>query len=264
MNIQRIPKSNTKANMDVVIAILAKDKEHCLPLYLKCIYNQTYPKNHIYLYIRTNNNNDKTVEVLENWITEHQEEYAGIYFDKTDVEENVQQYTQHEWNGTRFAVLGRIRQESVDYAKQIKAHYFVVDCDNFILPLTLEKILDTHLPIVAPLLRTSRSMYSNYHHATDENGYFKDTPEYHTIWNCKMKGLIEVDVVHCTYLIRQEFLSMISYQDGSGRYEYVIFSSNLRKKGISQYIDNREKYGWITFAENQEEMEEEMKLFSDV
>ena len=36
--------ANATDNKDIVIAILAKDKETTLPFYLKCIYNQTYNK----------------------------------------------------------------------------------------------------------------------------------------------------------------------------------------------------------------------------
>ena len=68
-----------------------------------------------------------------------------------------------------------------------------------------------------------------------------------------IKGLIEVEVIHCTYLIRNEVLDLISYNDGSDRYEYVIFSDVLRKSGIPQYIDNRRKYGKVTFCDSDEE-----------
>src|SRR5579872_6045160 len=53
-------------NEYITIAILAKDKAHTLPLYLDCIEAQTWPKSNTYLYIRTNNNNDNTAQVLGN------------------------------------------------------------------------------------------------------------------------------------------------------------------------------------------------------
>ncbi len=46
------------------------------------------------------------------------------------------------------------------------------------------------------------------------------------------------------------YLLEMSYDDQSYRYEYVIFSDNARKKGIPQYLDTREVYGYVTFAEN--------------
>jgi hypothetical protein len=253
----------------VTIAILAKDKAHTLPLYLECLEQQTWPASKTYLYIRTNNNNDKTVHILRDWIARVGMRYAKLYFDDTDVTESVEQFKQHEWNYTRFKVLGKIRQDSVTWAFNNNSHYFVVDCDNFILPDTIESLVNTHQSIVAPLLRCSEncfgseyqnSSYSNYHLAIDANGYYADSSFYYNVLNQEIKGLIEVPVVHCAYLIRNEVLNKICYDDASGRFEYVIFSDSARKQNIPQYIDNRKIYGYITFAETQEEFAKEVLL----
>lgn len=240
----------------VTIAILAKDKAHVLPLYLHFIENQTYPTSKIKLYIRTNNNRDHTAALLEEWIEKVKDKYSEIYYDSSDVEESVHEYSPHEWNSLRFQVLARLRQESVEWARANETHYFVVDCDNFIVPETLEMLLQTGLPVIGPLLRNGDeplSLYSNYHYVTDENGYFKSSSLYHDVLQQNVKGLIEVEVIHCTYLIRNEVLDRVSYEDGSGRYEYVIFSHNLRKAGISQYIDNRRVYGKLTFCDTEDD-----------
>lgn len=242
----------------VTIAILAKDKAHTLPLYLSCIEQQTWPVDKTYLYIRTNNNNDDTAQILHNWVDKEGSKYAGVFFDDSDVQQPVQNYKQHEWNSERFKVLGKIRQDSVDFAKTHDSHYFVVDCDNFIHPETLEKLMEPNLPIVAPLLKLKdQDFYSNYHAAVDQNGYLAQSPYYYDILDGKIKGLIEVPVVHCTYLIRHDVLDKISYDDNSYRYEYVIFSDNARKKQIPQYLDNRKVYGRMTFAETEEEFAKE-------
>ncbi|QJD85638.1 glycosyltransferase family 2 protein [Cohnella herbarum] len=240
----------------VTIAILAKDKAHVLPMYLNLIENQTYPASQIKLYIRTNNNRDHTASVLEQWIEKVKDKYSEIHFDSSDVEEPVQEFGPHEWNYLRFKVLGRLRQESIEWAKARGTHYFVIDCDNFIVPETLEMLLHTRLPVVGPLLRNGDdplSNYSNYHYDTDENGYYKYSSLYFDVLWKSIKGLIEVGVIHCTYLVRNEVLDVVKYDDGSGRYEYVIFSDTLRKSGIPQYIDNRREYGKLTFCNTEEE-----------
>lgn len=245
-----------KSTEFVTIAILAKEKAHVLPLYLDLIERQTYPSSQIKLYIRTNNNRDHTAALLEQWIEKVKDKYSEIYFDSSDVEEPVQEYAPHEWNALRFEVLARLRQESIEWARARGTHYFVVDCDNFIVPETLEMLLDTNLPVVGPLLRSgdnAYSYYSNYHFVTDENGYYKQSDLYNHIFNQTIKGLIEVEVIHCTYLIRNEVLEHVNYADGSGRYEYVIFSDTLRKASIPQYIDNRRVYGKLTFSNTEEE-----------
>lgn len=240
----------------VTVAILAKDKAHVLPLYLDLIENQTYPASKIKLYIRTNNNRDNSAQLLEQWIEKVKDKYSEIYFDSSDAGEPIEKYNPHEWNSMRFKVLGRIRQESVEWAKARSTHYFVVDCDNFISPVTLETLLNTGLPVIGPLLRNgdnNLSEYSNFHFVTDENGYYKESNFYYDILYQKIKGLIEVEVIHCSYLVRNEVLDYVKYDDNSNRYEYVIFSDNLRKSGIPQYIDNRCCYGKITFCDTLED-----------
>ncbi|MDT8899714.1 hypothetical protein [Anaeroselena agilis] len=240
----------------VTIAILAKDKSHVLPLYLDLIQNQTYPASLIKLYVRTNNNNDDTAAVLERWLESVKGRYSEIHYDASDVEEPVQDYSPHDWNDMKLRVLSRLRQESVEWAKARGTHYFVADCDNFLVPDTLAALLKTGLPVVGPFLRNGddeSSYYSNYHFVTDENGYFRCSPHYYDIFNRIVKGLIDVEVVHCTYLVRREALDRVNYVDGSARYDYVIFSDTLRKTGIPQYLDNRRIYGKLTFCNTAEE-----------
>lgn len=245
-------------NEFITIAILAKNKEHCLPLYLECIQAQTWPKRKTLLYVRTNNNTDKTTEILKNWLNEVKSEYASVYFDDTDLQERVQDYTAHEWNPLRFSVLAKIRQDSIEWAKKQHSHYFVVDCDNFIYPHTLSALFEHRFQIVAPFLKLSDyRLYSNYHADICPDGYLKENNLYYDIFNQTTKGFIQVPVVHCSYFIRQDVLDDISYSDETKRHEYVIFSDNARKKNIPQYLDNREVYGRITFAENREELLEE-------
>lgn len=239
----------------VTIAILAKDKAHLLPLYLSLIERQTYPASLIKLYIRTNNNRDNTREILEQWIGKVKDRYSEIYYDAGDVSEPVQEYNPHEWNPLKLKVLQRLRQESVEWARARGTHYFVADCDNFIIPETLERLLETGLPVVGPLLRNvddPASCYANYHHVTDANGYYRHSTQYYDILYGHVKGLIEVEVIHCTYLVRNEVLDVVQYDDGSGRYDYVNFSHSLRKAGIPQYIDNRRFYGHLTFCDTAE------------
>jgi hypothetical protein len=244
------------SNECITIAILAKDKAHTLPLFLNCIQNQTWPKKQTYLYIRTNNNTDNTSEILKNWLDKFGHLYGKIYFNDENVAEPVHEYKQHEWNSLRFKVLGKIRQESIDWAYENNSHYFVVDCDNFIKPHTLEALFSTGLSIVAPMLITTCA-YSNYHAEIDDHGYMKDSAIYLPLLRREIRGLIELPLVHCTYFIRREYLPDMSYDDQSYRYEYVIFSDNARKKNIPQYLDNRDVYGIITFTENSESLEKE-------
>lgn len=243
-------------NRPITITILAKDKAYCLPFYLSCLEDQTWPASRTYLYIRTNNNNDNSAKILKEWIEKVKDRYLEIYFDETDVEENVQQYAQHEWNYTRLKVLCNIRNKSLEWARARGSHYFIADCDNFVVPHTIESMLKANVPIVAPLLHSS-SAYSNYHADIDENGYYRYSPNYFPLLYQEIKGLIPVPVVHCTYFVRYEALPELTYDDNSYRYDYVIFSDTARKKNITQYLDTREVYGYLTFVDSTEALKAE-------
>lgn len=237
---------------DLVVALLVKDMAHLLREYLYCIELQDYPKENILLYVRTNDNNDDSQKILEQWLDEHRNEYKSVYYDCSSVNTEICKYKQHEWNPTRFSVLAKIRMDSIQYAIDHNADYFVCDTDNFITPDVISHLSETGLPVVGPFLYMLGQLYSNYHHATDSNGYFIGSDVYRAIHSRAAKGFIQVDVIHCTYFIRNDILPEISYMDETNFHEYVIFSKNLRKKEIPQYISNVKEFGYLTFADTRE------------
>lgn len=249
----------------VFLAILVKDKEYCLDLYLECIEKLEYPKNKITIYIRANDCKDNSIEKLQQWSKKNKDEYADVIEDYSDVDSGLKKYGEHEWNAHRFSVLARIRQDSIEKCMELCCdYYFVVDVDNFIKPHTLRRLIDDNLPVVGPLLRIPKGhptpeeageagqgpLYSNYHHPCTPNGYYQNSQAYYEILEQRTKGLICVDVIHTTYLIKKSILPFVSYIDGTKDYEYVIFSRTLRNKEIQQYIDNHEVFGYITFNKN--------------
>ena len=237
---------------DVVVAILGKDKAVTLPLFLECLAAQTFPKDRIHLYIRANDSSDATNDILQAWVDEYGPLYKSVTADYADIG-GLRQYKNHEWNARRWAILARIRQESVAFAQQLGCDYFVVDLDNFIIPDTLLNLYDARLPVVAPLIRAVHSPYANYHFATDEQGYYFGCREYYDVLDGNVRGFIAVNVVHCAYLIRYDALEHVTFDDGSKRHEYVIFSDHLRRNGVGQYLDNRQVYGLIAFLGGESE-----------
>jgi hypothetical protein len=238
----------------LVIAILAKSCAHVLPYYLKAIESQTVIDSLTSFYIRTNDNKDDTVKILRDW-ADKMEQNHEVIFDDTSIDDTLKDKDNHDWYYERFKILGAIRQKSIDYAISKGADYFIADCDNIIMPYTIAMLRSVNIPVIAPLLKTANptSLYANYHSDIDENGYLKDCPNYSKFYTGEIKGIFEQPVIHCTYFIKNEYLRSVTYDDLSGRYEYVIFSDNLRKKGITQYLDNRMYYGTLFFSTNNED-----------
>lgn len=250
---------------EVLLVILAKDKERELPLFFECIKNQTYDKKLIHLYIRSNDNKDRTIEIIEEWLKENESYYASCFKDYSNVNSNLKNFKSHEWNGLRFSILGKIRQDSINYAIKKNLNYFVVDCDNFLKPWVLEKMVRCNLEVVSPLLvipphyrvsgREHGPMYSNFHFEIDSNGYYRDSyNRYSDVYHQVFKGYVECKVVHCTYYIMKECLPYCNYLDYTGRHEYVIFSHYLRIAEVPQYLYNRECGGYLVLIQEGEQV----------
>lgn len=104
-------------------------------------------------------------------------------------------------NGTcTVFALGQIRQASVDHARRLGCHYFVADVDTFVVPTTIENMFDSGLLVVAPMVRTPYTEYSNFF----PGGLRMAT----RLWACRsttqiltgrVRGFILVDVVHTAY-----------------------------------------------------------------
>jgi hypothetical protein len=239
----------------LVIAILVKSKAPLLHLYLESILSQTAIDENTIFYIRTNDNKDNTADILREWCKKWSKKWK-IYFDDSSVNSSITDLGNKEWTFERLRIMGELRNKSIEFAISENADYFTVDADILLKPHTIDTIRNLNLPVIAPMVLTLEPSpayeYTNLHYAICENGFFREHPDYHRIHNQEIIGIFKVPVVHCSYHIKNEILPEINYLDDSGRYEYIIFSDFLRRKGIDQYFDNREIYGRFCSAETEQ------------
>jgi len=244
----------------VLVSILARNKAHLLDKYLQCIENLEYDKSLMSIYINTNNNDDNTEQILAEWAEKNQDNYQCMIFDSHHVE-GLESGRPHDWTSDRFKILGEIRNQSLQIAKQLNYdYYFVVDCDNFITPCTLKVLISKDKPIIAPMLLAvpeSGDYYSNFFGEIDNAGYYQDHPDYVKILCRTMLGTFKVPVVHCTYLINSEYLDDLNYIDESNHHEFIIFSRIARNRGIDQYICNEYDFGYLLHFYQNLSLEEE-------
>lgn len=229
----------------VTIALLLKDNVYSMPLYLTCIQNQTWPKKQTRLYIPIVGQNADIRAIINEWAEAIKEDYLDIHFDYTDEQDGLNIQGRSEWDPALLKTYARVYQKSIEWAQAHKSHYFVVESTHLIVPGTLEALIEVNLPIVAPLLKTRSTYYSNFHACTDQNGYYQYCPLYDTLITQEIHSLAEVPVVNGTYLIRYNVLDDLSYIDDSNRHAYVVFSEIARQRGIPQYLDTRNIYGRI-------------------
>lgn len=250
----------------VLLAILARNKAHVLNEYLKTIENLDYDKKCISIYINTNNNCDQTKEILLQWMEKNKPLYANIDFESVEFD-NLTSTNPHDWTPVRFHALATIRNRSLQKTKEFHCdYYFVIDCDNFITPPTLKALIAHDKPIVAPMLLPipqQNEMYSNYFCAVSPSGYYQTHPDYAQIRYRAKTGIFEVPVVHCTYLIKAEYLDRLNYMDNTDDYEFVIFSRIARSNHVDQYICNDLDYGTLLRVPGNLTLNEEAACFKE-
>ena len=95
----------------------------------------------------------------------------------------------------------------------------------------MRELVALDLPIASPLLRSIApgQFYSNYHAEIDANGYYRSCDQYLWLLERRVRGVVEVPVIHCTYLVRTDVIPNLTYEDVTGRHEYVVFSDSARK-----------------------------------
>ena len=258
--------------MTVLVHVLARNKEPVLPFYLKSLEEWDYPKNDIVLYVKTNNNTDKTLDILDRWVSANRRHYLDVIYETHDFDVNIERTRNHEWTRDRLTIIRGLRDRGLSFAREYEADfYFTSDCDNFLLPHTLSSLVALNVPVVAPLLRYAEDenevaenaaaanwMYSTFTTLVNEYG---DTQHgapaetfpsgYFDVLHRAWPGLHQVELVHATYLLRRDVLNVVSYQNGvRDGFDYIILAFNLRQAGIPQLLDNRETYGCLTLAEN--------------
>ena len=263
-DIRKLDWINMVKEPKVLIAILARNKEHTLPDYLACISSQDYPKNKIVIYIRTNNNSDNTEEVLKKWIETNRNDYERIEIDTTEIG-GLKDSKPHEWSSERFNVLGNIRNESLKKTIEHDCdYYFVIDCDNFIIPQTLSHLICLKRDIVAPMLRavpTPGDTYSNFFGSCNQWGFYAQSTIYWEILGRIKIGCFKVPLVHCTYLIDRRVIDLLNYIDSTGNYEFVVFSRSARCSNVEQYITNELDFGTLLHPDDKISLEDEAELF---
>lgn len=236
-----------RLNPRVQVTILARDKEQEMPMFLQCVENIDYDPKSIHIYAHTNNNSDRTGEMLKDWCMRNRTTYGSMKFIEEDIPElrdKPGRKSESDWyadNGIRLQKLAEIRQRSLEYADQQQIeYYFVCDIDNFFPPETIRYCVDENKPIIAPMMvQNGGGAPRGFYFQCAENGYWKDTTISRPIWNKDILGIFQVELVHMCYMIKTENLNRgLTYYTDGVQMEYVTFSKSARENGVKQYLSN--------------------------
>ncbi|XP_046391717.1 glycosyltransferase 25 family member-like [Ischnura elegans] len=254
----------------VVIAILARNKAHTLPFFLTSLENLDYPKNRISLWIRSDHNEDGTLDVLKKWLNAVQSSYhsANVVLSTSLPKRLPDEKGPAHWSPSRFAHVIGLREEALQTARNLWADYiWFLDCDTFIINnQTLRLMMSKELTVVAPMLK-SDGMYANFWCGMTEDYYYMRTDEYKPILHREKKGCFEVPMVHSSVLIdlRREASMEFSFKpenlvgyDGPND-DIIVFALSVKASGTTLNVCNDEIYGYIMVP-----LEEQNSLVQDL
>ncbi|XP_055314673.1 glycosyltransferase 25 family member [Sitodiplosis mosellana] len=187
----------------ILIATLFRNKAHIMPLFFTYLNRIEYPKDRITLWIRSDHNEDETMEVLNQWLYKWSNAYhhVDIEYDNT-TKLRDSEISQTHWSNERYLDVIRMKEEALNYGRKIWADYvFFFDADVLLTrPTTLLELIHLDVPIVAPML-LSDGLYSNFWGGMTPEYYYQRTTEYKTIYNYDQRGQFDVPMVHSAVLI---------------------------------------------------------------
>ncbi|KAG8225161.1 hypothetical protein J437_LFUL002861, partial [Ladona fulva] len=269
-NSEDIPVKPKKRDPTVVIAILARNKAHTLPFFLTLLEGLDYPKSRISLWIRSDHNEDQTLEVLKTWLESSQSSYHSTNIILTDSPpgRHPDEKGLGHWPQSRFKHVIQMREEALEYARKIWADYiWFMDCDTFLINnQTLRLLMSKEVTVVAPMLK-SDGMYANFWCGMTSDYYYQRTDDYKPILNRERKGCFEVPMVHSSVLIdiRHEISLQFSFNpenipDYNGPTDDIIaFAISVKNAGSTLNVCNDEIYGFIMIP-----LEEQHDLSQDL
>ncbi|XP_047115562.1 glycosyltransferase 25 family member [Schistocerca piceifrons] len=241
----------------VVIAILVRNKAHTLPYFLTLLERLEYPKDRISLWIRSDHNEDSSLEILKKWLTTVENDYHSISAEllSSPPDRLPGENSSVAWSKQRFTHVIQLREEALMVARYVWADYvWFLDCDVFLTnPNTLQLLVQENLTVAAPMLR-SDGMYSNFWAGMTEEYYYQRTEDYQPILYRERTGCFSVPMVNSATLInlKRTASTKLTFVQNKipaydGPYDDIItFAIGANKSGIPLHICNTEPFGYIS------------------
>ncbi|XP_026742852.1 glycosyltransferase 25 family member [Trichoplusia ni] len=250
-------ENENKYKMPTVgISVLVRNKAHTLPYFLTCIKNLDYPKDRVYVWIHSDFNEDRSIEIVEKWVEKYAKLYSGVYLttNSTSGHLHSDQKSSIHWTPEHFKHVIRLREDALKFARKMWADYLLmIDADVFLTnPATLKVLVSKELEIVAPML-ISDGLYSNFWCGMTDRYYYLRTDDYKPIQKRENLGCFVVPMVHTAVLVSLKTVvsDRITYdpkkiRNYDGPHDDIIaFAVNAKKNKIPLHICNDELYGFV-------------------
>ncbi|CAG0893908.1 unnamed protein product [Cyprideis torosa] len=232
----------------ILVAIQIRNKAHILPYFFSYLSNQNYPKDRIALHIRSDHNEDRSVEITQKWIDKHKEEYADISFKYRRFPTTYEnEESPQSWPNERTKTLMMLREEAlISGLKKGFDYLLMLDADVLLSNSSfLQGLLEAQKPIIAPLI-FSYNGYLNFEIQASQIQEDLMTMAQEALAKGDVRGIFPVtQVKHCILIDlknpkagRLTFDSTRLIGDYS-QYGEDIFSASAWENGIDMFLDNR-------------------------
>ncbi|XP_063708148.1 glycosyltransferase 25 family member [Culicoides brevitarsis] len=272
-----------KKESTVLIAILIRNKAHILPYFFSYLESLDYPKDRISLWIRSDHNEDNSLQIIDAWLNTTRDLYHSVdYQFSVQPKRRASENSFHDWSNERFNDVIRLKEEALYKAKVMWADYiFFLDADVILTePSTLRYLTSLKLPIVGPLLQ-SESLYSNFWGGMTPKYYYVRTEEYTEIMKYEKMGEFVVPMIHSAVLLDMRLAKIDSLTFNKPNLNKMLANSNQEYTGpnddiitfavsanlshVPMYISNKKQFGHITVPlEGDETMAKDKEKLTDV
>jgi len=245
----------------VFVSVLVRNKAHTLPYFLSLLEGLDYPKERIIVHIRSDMNEDSSLQILQSWVERMSEEkqYHDIITDFVECHaEDCNRLPSVAWTEERFEYIIGLRQKALELARfSLADFFFPIDADVFLTnPETLNHLITTSTAnsrlVLAPML-PSTGLYSNFWAGMTDSYYYARTEEYRQILDRKKIGVHSVPMVHSCLLanLRLEESDLLAYSPSKVK-EYpgpvddmIVFALSATLNNNQIFVDNTHYYGVI-------------------
>ncbi|XP_068213111.1 glycosyltransferase 25 family member isoform X2 [Palaemon carinicauda] len=264
LNVQGAINQNVLKEPTITVVLLARNKEHTLPYFLTLFERLEYPKNRMSLFIRSDHNQDKTVDILEEWLSSNKHRYHSVnaVLDRSTPKLYPSEVKPTQWGDDRFDHLISLKEEALAIARNTWSDYiWFLDVDVFLTKSNiLYLMIGEDKAIIAPMLN-SLATYSNFWGGMTEDYWYTRTDDYIPILDRKQTGCYSVPMVHSCVLVDLKLVASdnltfspknLSAYDGPHD-DIITFAISANLAGLEMHVINYEKYGFIPppLGENQ-------------
>ncbi|XP_075229791.1 glycosyltransferase 25 family member [Lycorma delicatula] len=240
----------------VFIAILVRNKAISLPYFLTCLERLDYPKNRLYLWIRSDHNEDKSPDILQEWLSQWASRYQGvdIVLSPSPPYRLPDELGPSHWPLSRYSHIINLREQALTIARQMWADFiWFLDSDVFMTDASsLRMLVNKGLVVVAPMLK-SDGLYSNFWCGMGDDYYYVRTEDYEPLLTRKRVGCFAVPMIHSSVLVNLKAVPSDHLTFTPSRLpgykgphdDIITFAIAANFSGIRLYTCNDQIYGYV-------------------